>query len=139
MHDVRFPMLSGLTCGGESMGRAARKGEISMSSEAIGLLKAGRNALHWSQDDLAGNAGVSSATVKRIESRVMKTRKDALEALGFEDSRAPIRRKSIELMLAALERSGVSVWSNGCEVGISVRSCAEDPEFFDVAKGIKEK
>lgn len=121
------------------MGRTARKGEISMSREAIGLLKAGRNALHWSQDDLAGEAGVSSATVKRIESKAEKIRKDALKELGVEDHGAPIRQESIEMMLSALEKNGVSFWSIGHEVGMSVRSKSPDQEFFDIAKKITEK
>lgn len=118
------------------MGRALRKGEISMSREAIGLLKAGRNALHWSQDDLAGEAGVSSRTVKRIESKAEKIRKEALKELGIEDRGAPIRRESIEMMLSALEKAGVSFWSNGREVGMSVRARSQDQAFFDIAKKV---
>ncbi len=118
------------------MARAARKGEISMSREAIGLLKAGRTALHWSQNDLAGNAGVSSATVKRIESKAEKIRKEALKELGNEDRGAPIRQESIELMLSALEKAGVSFWSNGREVGMSVTARSRDHAFFDIAKKV---
>jgi len=121
------------------MARTARKGEISMSREAIGLLKAGRTALHWSQDDLADNAGVSSATVKRIESKAEKIRKEALKELGIEDRGAPIRQESIELMLSALEKAGVSFWNNGREVGMSVTAKSRDHAFFDIAKKVTAK
>lgn len=121
------------------MGRALRKGEVSMSREAIGLLKAGRNALHWSQDDLAGEAGVSSRTVKRIESIAEKIRKEALKDLGFEDRGAPIRRESVEMLLTALNKNGVSFWNDGHEVGISMRSKSQDQEFFNIAKRISEE
>jgi len=121
------------------MARALRKGEISMSREAIGLLKAGRNALHWSQEDLAGKAGVSSRTVKRIESKAEKIRKEALKELEIEDRGAPIRSESIEMMLSALEKAGVSFWSNGRAAGMSVTPSLQDHAFFNIAKKVSRK
>lgn len=115
-----------------------RKGEIGMSREAIGLLKAGRNALHWSQEELAREAGVSLATVKRIESKAEKIKRDTMEILGRE-SKAPIRRDSIFLLLKALERHGVSVWCKDHNVGIAVRSPPEDQDFFAVAKQVADR
>ncbi len=115
-----------------------RKGEIAMSREAIGLLKASRNALHWSQDELAREAGVSVATVKRIESKAEKIKRDAMEIMGRK-SKTLIRRDSIFLLLKALERHGVSIWQNDLDFGISVRSQIEDQDFFSVAKQVANR
>jgi len=121
------------------MARVLRKGEISMSREAIGLLKAGRNALHWSQEDLAGKSGVSSRTVKRIESKAERIRKEALKELEIQDGGAPIRRESIEMMLSALEKAGVSFLSDGREARMSVAVRSQDHAFFDIAKKVTGK
>jgi DNA-binding XRE family transcriptional regulator len=121
------------------MSKAARKGEITIGPEAIGLLKAGRNALHWSQDDLACKSGISSATVKRIEAAVTQIHKDAIEHMGLEYRGTNIRTESIRMLLCALEKHGVSFWNEGTEVGISMKSKSDEHEFFDVVRSIPEK
>lgn len=113
-----------------------RKGEISLDQHAVGLLRAGRSALHWSQDNLAHNAGISPATVKRLESRANEILKDALHNMGVQQTTL-IRREKVEALLVALQKSGVTIWRDELRMGISLPGQYHESEFFDIAERIR--
>lgn len=125
-----------------------RRGEIALDRHGVGLLKAGRNALHWSQEDLAKESGVSVATIKRIEKiedRIDTTIGDTLRHLGIKNERKmsakskAVRREKIKAMLLALERNGVTIWGEGNVFGISIKCESVEQGIFDVAKKINQK
>lgn len=131
-----------------------RRGEIAIDRQDVGLLKAGRNALHWSQKDLAKASGVSLATIKRIEmeesvSRIERIREDSLKIIKkrlgskLSNNHCPkktfVRRENIEAILLALEHNGLSLWQTEGAVGISLDSIFVDRDLFAVAKDLKNK
>ncbi|MCR8826276.1 helix-turn-helix domain-containing protein [Pseudosulfitobacter koreensis] len=111
-----------------------RKGEVAIDSDAIGLLKAGRNALHWSQEDLANESGVSIATIRRVESKVQSITEEVCGKFDLKPDFC-VRREKIEALLRALNKHGVSVWKDETAAGLTVKTI-RDQEIFEIAKQI---
>lgn len=80
---------------------------MSIPKVSIRQIKAARSLLNWSQDDLSDASGVSSATIKRLESRD-----------GWLGGRA----ETIEKIRTAIVNAGVEfIDNNGGGVGVRLR------------------
>jgi transcriptional regulator with XRE-family HTH domain len=78
---------------------------MSIGKLSIRLLKAAREVVAWSQEDLAEKSGVSLPTIQRLEA--------AGGALGG-------RPETREKIMAALEKAGVE-FTNGDEPGVKLK------------------
>ena len=107
----------------------ARKGEVDLSPEAIGLLRAARVALRWTQDDLAREARISVGTIKRLE----LGDDERLSSL-LPGGLLSVRKESVDMILGALRRHGVEIWSKGASRGIILRGNAGHIEFPKIPK-----
>lgn len=77
---------------------------LSIPKVSIRQLKAARALLGWSQDDLAGRSGVSTPTIKRLESA---------------DGEIGGRTETREALLTALQGGGIEFISeNGGGIGV---------------------
>lgn len=115
-----------------------RKGEISMDRKVVGILKAGRGALHWSQENLAQESGVSIATIRRFESRINSITEMALQSLGRKMT-VPVRREKVEAILNAFHRNGISLERDESAYKLSIRSDEDNYEFDDLVNEITSK
>jgi transcriptional regulator with XRE-family HTH domain len=78
---------------------------LSIPKVSIKQIKAARELLGWSQEEMAGASGVSIPTIKRLEA--------AGGALGG-------RPETGDKIVAALERGGIK-FTNGGELGVKLR------------------
>ena len=85
---------------------------MSILKVSIRQIKAARALLGWSQDDLAGQSGVSIPTVKRLEST---------------DGDIGGRAETGEALVTALEKAGVEfIPENGGGAGVRMRKRASN-------------
>lgn len=84
-----------------------------MSLRTRGQLRAARALLGWPQDRLASEAGVSSATIKRLEPG-----EGALQ----------VRLETLERLERALQHAGIQfIAENGGGPGVRLKAAAEPP------------
>lgn len=99
-----------------------------MDRNVVGLVKAGRGALHWSQENLAEESGVSVATIRRFESSVNSIR--YLCQKHMEEAKKPsARRDKILAIVEAFYKNGIIIERDAFSYKFSVRPEERNPEF----------
>lgn len=115
-----------------------KKADVKIDEDVVGLIKAGRSILHWSQEDLADESEISIATIRRAESRINAITADAMAHLG-KSNPPKIRREKVEAILQAFQRNGLTVWRGDNEFGITLKDRPRNNEFFEVAKLVAQR
>jgi DNA-binding XRE family transcriptional regulator len=106
------------------------KRDVQMNSATIGLLKAARGVLHWSQEDLAGKSGVSLSTIKKLERRAY--RKNKVDDRYPHDSFFSTH-EVVDAILSAFRAAGVNIEAKGSETHVVVDRCMGTADFLRIA------
>ncbi len=108
-----------------------RKHELQMDMASIGLLKAARAALHWSQGDLAERSGVSLSTIKNMERRAYTKGGSGAQ---FQATSFFTTYDVINAMLGALAESGVTILEKDQKAHVVIDPSAGTGAFMLAAR-----
>ena len=112
--------------------------EVEMDRGSIGLLKAARGALHWSQADLAEKSGVSLSTIGKMERHAYEKNKPRRKELrGKTQGEVFFTTKEIlDAILSALAEAGVTIDTQGTQTRVVIDLSMGTGGFLHVATGV---
>ncbi|OAN69017.1 hypothetical protein A8B82_04945 [Sulfitobacter sp. EhC04] len=102
-----------------------------MDTGSIGLLKAARASLHWSQQDFAEKSGVSLSTIKKMERRAFLKKETGYQS---QEGTFYTTRDVVDALLVALKKDGVTIVGKGATAHVVVDQCGGTGDFLQAAR-----